>query len=310
MSNKQLTRVSFRDNLEDFIEPVSSSNEIHSNGKRSCLTNICRRLLCCKTETTFLPLKSPYQTIKITDKTSVSIACNERHLLIKQSPNLCLLNKDLLIVKRIPWIYDYVDMCWSSTLERFLLITAKQIFILDENSSMFEQCSTIESIDDKEWSCGTCSDTSFYLSTTDMSAVVYQYTLEPTMNFVRQWNISNKNSKDEGILTFSYANGKLAFIISNVHRVQRRFDIYSSATFERLWSIRLNAVAHCCSIDNHQWLIMELLNPRLLYLSSDGQILEDYRIKIPSKNIIWNALQWDKKTLVTFTMTKLNLHRL
>jgi len=312
MTDKQSTRVSFRENLVDVIEPIS--NESHVNTDRSCLTNCCsslyRRIKCLNTTASFLPLKPPYRTIKITDKTSVSIACNERYLLIKQSPYLCLLNKDLVIIKQIPWPYDHVNLCWSSTLNRFILITAKHIFLFDDTSSTFEQCSTIELIDDKEWSCGTCSETSFYLSANDMSKSIYEYTLRPTMTFVKQWNLSNINSNAEGPLTFTYSNGKLAFIISNVHSFQRRFDVYLSTTFEYLWSIRLNAIAHCCSINNQQWLIMELLNPRLLYISSDGQILEEYQIKVPSENIIWNALQWDNQRLVTFTMTKLNLHRL
>jgi hypothetical protein len=255
------------------------------------------------------PFKPPYRTIKITDKTSVSIACNDKHILLKQRPNLCLLDKQLTIIKEIQWTYDHVDMCWSSILDRFILITEKIIFTLDQNTMTFNQCQ-IHIDNEKEWSCGACSDTSLYLSTGDMSACLYEYTLRPTIEFVKIWQLIALPSTNEGILTFIYANEKLALIISNVQIFQRRLDIRSTTTLERLWSIRLDAVAHCCSINDDQWIVMELLKPRLLHLSSDGKILQEYKLKTSSMNIIWNAIQLDTDTIVTFTMKTLNLHKL
>jgi hypothetical protein len=255
------------------------------------------------------PFKPPYRTIKITDKSSVSIACNGRHILLKQSPNLCLLDKQLTIIKEIPWIYDHVDMCWSSTLDRFILITGKAIFTLDENTTTITQCQ-IHIDNEKEWSCGACSDTSLYLSTGNISASLYEYTLRPTIEFVKEWQLFALHPIYEGILNFICANGKLALVISNVHIFQRRLDIRSSITLERLWSIRLDAVAHCCSINNDQWIVMELLKPRLLHISSNGKILQEYKLKTSSTDIIWNAIQLDTNTIVTFTMTNLNVHKL
>jgi hypothetical protein len=255
------------------------------------------------------PFKPPYRTIKITDKSSVSIACNDRHVLIKQKPNLCLLDKQLTIIKEIPWTYDHVKMSWSSTLNQFLLITEKAIFTLEESTMTLNQC-PIQIDNEKEWSCGACSDTSLYLSTGDMSGSLYQYTLQPTIEFVKEWQLFALNSTYEGILTFTCANEKLALIISNIHIFQRRLDLRSSTTLERLWSIPLDAVAHCCSINDDQWIVMELLKPRLLHISSDGKILQEYNVKTSPIGIIWNAIQLDKDTIVTFTMTTLNLHKL
>jgi hypothetical protein len=165
-------------------------------------------------------------------------------------------------------------------------------------------------INEKEWSCGACSDTSLYLSTADMSACLYEYTLQPTMEFVKEWSLAGFHSKYEAILTFSCNNGKLALVVSNIHMFQRRLDLRSTTTLERLWSLRLDAVAHCCSFNNDQWIIMELLRPRLLHISSDGKILQEYKVKPSSMDIIWNAIQWNNDTMVTFTMKNLNLHKL
>ncbi|CAF4840216.1 unnamed protein product, partial [Rotaria sp. Silwood2] len=95
-----------------------------------------------------------------------------------------------------------------------------------------------------------------------------------------------------------------------IYVFQRRFELRSTSTFERLWSIPLNVVAHCCSINNDQWFIMELLQPRLLHVSSDGKILQEYKVKTPSLNIIWNAVQFDNDTIATLTMDSLNLHKI
>jgi hypothetical protein len=143
-----------------------------------------------------------------------------------------------------------------------------------------------------------------------MSGSLHQYTLQPTIEFVKEWQLLALNPTYEGILTFTCANEKLAFIISNIHIFQRRLDLRSSTTLERIWSIQLDAVAHCCSINDDQWIVMELLKPRLLHISSDGKILQEYNVKTSLMGIIWNAIQLDKDTIVTFTMTTLNLHKL
>ena len=52
-----------------------------------------------------------------------------------QYPNLCLFDKELNLVKQFPWKYDRIpDMCWSSTLNSFIIITDKDgVFLVNEN---------------------------------------------------------------------------------------------------------------------------------------------------------------------------------
>lgn len=303
-------RIKRSDNENNQQQTDIEPKEVNTNEsiRRNTIIKNFRRTTIRRQRKLF-PLKSPYRTIKITDKSSVSIACSEQYILLKQTPNLCLLDKQLNIIQEIPWTYDHVEICWSSTLNQFILITERIIFTLDENTKILNQCS-IYIDNDKEWSCGACSDTSLYLSTGDMSASLHQYTLQPTIEFIKEWQLFPTYPKYEGILTFTCANGKIALIISNVHSFQRCFDIRSSITLERLWSIRLDAVAHCCSINNNEWIIMELLEPRLLHLSSDGEILQEYKVKTSSMDVIWNAIQLDSDTIITFTMKNLNLHRI
>jgi len=255
------------------------------------------------------PLEHPYRTIQLADKTSVSMACSEKHLLIEQKPNLCLLDRTLTVVKQIPWPYVYVNVCYSSTLGQFILVTNKDIFTLDENTMTLQECS-ITHINKKEWSCAACSNTALYLSPMDMSPSLYEYTLCPSIEFVKEWQLFAMCSIYESILTFSYGNERLALVIFNAHTFLNRLDLHSSTTFEILWSIPLTMLTRCCPINNDQWIVITYLKSQILHISADGKILQDYKDQPSSMNPIINAIHWDNKTIVTATIKGLNLHRL
>ncbi|CAF4654418.1 unnamed protein product, partial [Rotaria magnacalcarata] len=52
------------------------------------------------------------------------LAPNNKVLLIHHDNQLSVLNHELTLVKSIPWLHNWIwDMCWSSTLSRFLIIT-------------------------------------------------------------------------------------------------------------------------------------------------------------------------------------------
>ena len=55
-----------------------------------------------------LPLSLPCQTITRKETSWFSIASNEKYILIYQSPKLCLLNREMIIQKEIPWSYDRI----------------------------------------------------------------------------------------------------------------------------------------------------------------------------------------------------------
>ncbi|CAF0775756.1 unnamed protein product [Adineta ricciae] len=259
--------------------------------------------------TKLFPLKHLYTRARMLDKNSVALACNSQYILVKQRPYLRLLNKQLSIVKEIPWTYEFVEMCWSLTLRKFFLITEKIIFTLNDFDLRLDQCK-ISCDNNTQWTYGACSTTHLYLSTGDMFTCVYEYTLQPSIEFVKEWKIDRLHPQYEGILNYICANDQLAMIISNTHMLQRRFEVHSLATYERLWSIRLNAVARCCSIFGNQWMVMELLNPRLLHVSSDGKILQEHQMKSTPEETVWNALQVDKNIILTFTMANLNVYKL
>ena len=255
------------------------------------------------------PLERPYQTIQVAEKTSLSMACSKKHILIEQRSNLCLLDRTLTVVKQIPWPYGHVNICWSSALDRFVLVTNKDIFTLDENTMILQECS-IPHHNKKDWSCAACSDTRLYLSTMDMSPSLYEYTLCPSLEFVKEWQLFVICPIYESILTFSYGNERLALVISNSQAFLNRLDLHSSITFEVLWSIPLGMLVRCCPINNDQWIMVNYLESQILHISFDGKILQDYKDKSSSRNPITNAVQWDNDTIITATMKDINLHKL
>jgi hypothetical protein len=101
----------------------------------------------------------PYQTIDCSKNLTKPLASNNQYLLIYQMKNLCLINRELTLVKQIPWNYGRIwDMCWSSTLNHFIIMAHYQIYLINENTMSIEPIQTISRRN--WWSC-TCSNT-FY----------------------------------------------------------------------------------------------------------------------------------------------------
>ena len=82
---------------------------------------------------------SIYKTITYPTGSWRSLASNGRLLLIHQEPNLCFVNAELTIVKQVLWPHERIkDICWSSTLDRFIVIVKDNIFLVDENTMSIE----------------------------------------------------------------------------------------------------------------------------------------------------------------------------
>ncbi|CAF4327922.1 unnamed protein product, partial [Rotaria sp. Silwood2] len=82
---------------------------------------------------------------------------NDQYLLKHQKPNLCLFDREMNVVKQTLWPYDAInDMCWSSALDRFIVLTENNIFLINENTMSIDNVDTIE---ERDWGSCTCSDT-------------------------------------------------------------------------------------------------------------------------------------------------------
>ncbi len=125
---------------------------------------------------TFTPI---YKTINYSSESWYSLASNDRFLLLHQTPNLCLFNRQLLIVKQTEWFHNIIwNMCWSSTLNCFIIIEENNIFLINVNTMAIED---VKNLNEQKWLSCTCSDTYLFLSTRQYCSSIVQFRLLPSI---------------------------------------------------------------------------------------------------------------------------------
>ncbi|CAF1279226.1 unnamed protein product [Adineta steineri] len=290
-------------NIEDKFIQISTHSLILDNN----LVNIRGN----NEETFDLSILSPvYKTINRPNGSYAVLANNDRNLLIHQVPNLCLINQDLLIFKRISWNHEVLlDMCWSITLNCFILITQKNIFLLNENTMSIEKVKISQK---RKWFSCTCSDNFLFLTTNEWGSSIIKISLTSSKKFDKQWQSNDICKKDEYIDVLTHNNGKLAMIIKNNLTSTTRMELRSAETLNRIWSLPLNVTwnpnnpYHCCSFIDDDWLISDYELGRLLHISKTGKI----NSIVPYNTIPYCATLFGTNILAVSTKDGVNLHNL
>ena len=257
--------------------------------------------------TSFSPV---YKTISYPRENWVPLACSSRYILLHQEPNLCLVNRDLNIVKQNSWIYGTIyDMCWSSTLNRFIVINGSEVFLVDEESMSIEN---IPNLPKRKWLSCTTSETSLYLSTKVWGSSIMQFSLSPTIELAKQWQSPDTCTRDEVINSIVYNNGTLAIMIKNPTEKMIHLEMRSATTLDRLWSVRLNIAysqnirTRCCLLTHHEWLVVDRNTSRIFHISKDGQVKSSSAYNPPP----FCATVFDQDILAISTVRGVNLHKL
>ncbi|CAF4213564.1 unnamed protein product, partial [Rotaria sordida] len=217
-----------------------------------------------------------YKTIDCISRDGHPISSNNRFLLIYQNPNLCLYDRQMSIVKQTTWSYGHIwNMCWSSKLNRFIIVEENTIYLLNENTMLIENVKTIEA---KKWLSCTCSDEFLFLSTRQWGSSIDKFRLLTSITFDR-YRISSKTySNDEYINDIVDINNKLILIITNKTKKSVRLELRSSNTLDQLWLLQLDItlnqdmIFYACSLDCDEWLITDYETRRLLHVTDNGQI--------------------------------------
>jgi hypothetical protein len=221
-------------------------------------------------------LPSRFQTIGYY---SFSLASNKQFLLLYQHPNLCLFNRDLTLVKRSPWEHDAIwEICWSSTLNSFIIRSSKQKwFLVNENLTSIEP---IETIEKKDWGSFTCSDATLFLSTNERGSNIFEFDLLSSFRLIKQWKSPQSCKSNDIIYNMAYNNERLALIIQGTfyNIVRLNLELRSSTTLDQLWSLPLDithpttVAIHFCLLRCDEWLVIDLNASRLLHISKDGKL--------------------------------------
>lgn len=249
------------------------------------------------------------QQIERVPLSSSVVSSNEQHLLIHQNSKLVLLNKSLAIVRHCYWPFDWIrDMCWSSKLRRFFLITSNKIYLFDEETLTIEP---LDQIEGRSWNSCTCSETSLFLSKELWNSTVEQYEIYPTIRFVKLWKTNPVFGYQQRIDSMNIVDNTIVLALND--RVKNKFliEFRSTKTFECLRSFSLNLIhserkLRCCSFDRKRWLIADWGNSTLILLNDDGQIEK----KIQYDSEFHHIARWTSNTFVVTTNSTWNFHKL
>jgi hypothetical protein len=229
------------------------------------------------------------------------MATNNKYLLIDQN---------LTIINQYEWKYNSIcDISWSISLNKFIVITANKVFLLDENFRSIEQIRSIKG--DKWWSC-TCSNTSLYLTSNERSSGISQYDLLSSFQLIKQWKSSTVNDEEECIYDITYQHDKLALIVSYSTSRTANLILRSSITFDLIWFYQLDinykwsqTPIRCCSLTNDQWFIIEEYTSHIFHIDQNGQI----KSKREYTSQPCNAIVFGTDLLAIRTDKTINFHK-
>ncbi len=277
-----------------------------NNIEQACFTISIRPLLIDDTfivfkETPELDLSFLSPVIKTVSRSdgSYALASNDRFLLMYQAPNLCFVDREMNITKQTLWPRDKIyDMCWSSTLNRFIVIGRQYVFLVDENTMTIGD---METIDKRKWLSCTCSETSLFLSIDGAASSIVEFTLLPLIELVNERKSPDTCAQDEIIYGIVYNNEKLALMVMNKSKKSLRIDLKHAETFDRIWSLQFdtvcnqNIVFRCCSLTCDEWLVTDYETKRLLQITNDGKL----KATIPYDEIPYRANLFANMLVVT-----------
>lgn len=252
-------------------------NSIHMNVRPLPIDVDCIRIYDRNdNELDFATLSPPCKTIRRTNDTSRVLTSNDHYLLFHDAPNLCLIDRNLTLVTMTFWPHGNItDMCWSSTLNQFIVVEASEIYFINQNTLVTE---SIERIRRERWMSCTCSDTSLFLSTRVHGSSVVEMNLLPRKTIVREWKSPQSCAPNEDITCIGYNKETLALLIRNDLHKTMKMDLKSSVTFNCFWSLPLdtgyssNKTLRFCSLIDDEWLIADHERSRLIHISKDGRV--------------------------------------
>ncbi|CAF0974273.1 unnamed protein product [Adineta steineri] len=265
-----------------------------------------------------LMLSPIIQTISSSANDVDCIACNDTCILLHHHPTLCLYDFHLNLIKKTHPYPDMsiADMCWSLALNRFVILTDYDVFVLNDRTMSLEKWD-IRTRKKGHWHSITCSLEHLYLTAYKWGTNAYQFNIRPSsFVFNRKWTSPTTCVKDESIDHFLHNNNnnQIAMIVQNRINNNKHFQLRSDQTLQCIWSIELKQCQmtvhrnRFCSIRENEWLIIDSNQSHLLYISRDGAFKQiiDYNFNQPPRR----AFQNKSNFLLVTTNHSVNLHQL
>ena len=200
-------------------------------------------------------------------------------------------------------------MCWSSTLDSFIIITEKSRAYLVNGNTL--SMNTIQSMHNQLWISCTCSNSLLYVAS--LSNGIVEFSLLPTISYIKRWDPPMTCQNDQSIKDIACNDLTLALIISPTLNEKVHIILRSLSTFNQLFSIYLD-IQHplyqlsmrCCSFKNNEWLIINTNTSQIFHISKDGKM----KGSITYDRSPYNALLFHSNILAIRTEQNINYHQL
>ncbi|CAF1654838.1 unnamed protein product [Adineta ricciae] len=253
---------------------------------------------------------SVLKTQAVSSDECIVMTNNSRYLLFGNQGNLCLCDKNLIMIKQTPWIHGCIrDMCYSNALARFILLAENGMFTLNEETMNIEE-GKVSPKAKQSWRCCASTNQRLFLTSGESHRVVQEYVyVEDAYSRKRKHLCCTQNEYIEHIKCSN--DDKLALIILNDSDNERRLDLRSIEDFHQLWTISLQIhkkvnIISCCALNDKSWLIVNLAENLLIHVTAQGEIKQTKSYH-PSPQY---AVQFDNKLLTILTDQSIRLHEI
>lgn len=225
-------------------------------------------------------LSIPYKRLDCSKESSAVLASNGPFLLTHAEPNLYLINQELTVEKRDVWSYGRIySICWSSTLAQFVVISAENVFLVDDKTLLSE---VVQIDQNQKWGSCACSEANLYITTWESGSSIFVFSLSSSIQFLKEWKSPTTCSQQEIIHGIAYNRSTLALLIKDKATKIIHMELRSTKTLERLWLCQLNIKSshffkfHCCRLNRNDWLVSDHENEELLHVTKDGKLEKMY----------------------------------
>lgn len=295
--------------LLDSIEEDLNDIETISIKINSRPLNIDNSYIYIEKEFTLSTLDTKPTSFYYSNISSSALASSDRYLLMHQHPYLCLIDQNHTIVKQNLWPHAWIrDICWAEKLKKFIVITETDIYAVSELLDDIH----IEENDLKDvWFSCTCSDVSLYVSTCQWGSSIYEFSLSDSFKLIDQWKPPLTGDNDDGINDIKYNDERLALLINNRVKNEKRMELKSTKTFDTIWLLQLSVGTNirlftCCPVNYNEWLVIDGTNLHIYHISKDGKFKNNIaRVSVPYRaNLLGSSI------LALANENNLNLYRI
>ena len=258
------------------------------------------------------PLMPAHKSLEITTSQCYCMAANDKYITLEQFLRLNLISSDYNSDLHHEWRNFVTDTFWSSALEKFIVINIDCIDVLtvDSKRGHIHTVTLDHDLDNRFWWCGTSSNNMLLLSKAIEGTSIFEYTLKPTIAFVKEHRSPISCKKEEFICNMSSNATVLALMIIKQNS-EIRLDLCSLNTLERQRSIKVDStyLTHpfrSCSMKNNQWILVNPNQSELWNISEDGDVVSKGSYNGTPLQVAFMGTDM----LVVLTTERVNIHRL